>query len=151
VPWRPTCPSVLVSSVIVHLTGPPDPCQHPFGSGMRPYPASYARRPTEGLVMCPGFLLPFGCRHSLLGSSFPRWGVGPSLRSAYRAIPGPHRDSTFRTPELRPGRVPSLPRGRRCSRGRSRVSGGRLPHPSGNVPTPRSNIHHPGLNLTRHH
>jgi len=39
--------------------------------------------------MCPGFLLPFGYRHSLLGSSFPRWGgVGPSLRSAYRAMSG---------------------------------------------------------------
>jgi len=66
-------------------------------------------------------------------------------------MPGPHRDSTFRTYELRPGRVPSLPRGRRCSHGRSRVSGRRLPHPSGNVPAPRPNIHHPGLNLTRNH
>ncbi len=117
---------------------------------MRPYPASYAGRPAEELVIGPGFLLPFGHRRSLLGSSFPRWGVGPSLRSAYRAAPGPHRDSTFRTHELRPGRVPSLPRGRRCSHGRSRVSGRHLPHPSGNVPTPRSNIHHPRLNLTRH-
>ena len=78
-------------------------------------------------------------------------GIGPSLRSAYRTTPGPHRDSTFRTYELRPGRVPSLPRGQRCSHGRLQVSGRRLPHPSGNVPTPRPNIHHPGLNLTRHH
>jgi hypothetical protein len=76
VPWCPTCPSVLVPSVIVHLTGPPDPRRHPFESGMRPYPASYAGLPTEGLVICPGFLLPFGCRHSLLESSFPRWGLG---------------------------------------------------------------------------
>ncbi len=118
---------------------------------MCPCPASYAGRPAEVLVIWPAFLLPFGCRRSLLGSSSPRWGIGPSLRSAYRAMPGPHRDSTFRTHELQPGWVPSLPRGRRCSHGRSRVSGRRLPHPSGNVPAPRSNIHHPGLNLTRHH
>src|SRR5664280_2528307 len=72
VPWCPTYPLVLASSVIVYLTGPPDPRQHPFESDMRPYPASYTGRPTEGLVMCPGFLLPFGCRYSLLGSSFPR-------------------------------------------------------------------------------
>jgi|GEM_PF-3570245 len=78
-------------------------------------------------------------------------GVGLPLRSAYRAVPGPRRDSMFHTHQLRPGRVPSRPRGRRCSHGRSRVSGRRLPHPSVNVPAPRSNIHHPGLNLTGHH
>jgi hypothetical protein len=51
---------------------------------MCPYPVSYAGRPTEGLVICPGFLLPFGHRRSLLRSSISRWGVGPSLRSADR-------------------------------------------------------------------
>ena len=35
--------------------------------------------------MRPGFLPPFGHRHSLLGSSCSRPGTGPSLRSAYRA------------------------------------------------------------------
>jgi hypothetical protein len=34
-----------------------------------------------------------------------------------------HRDSTFRTHELQPGRGASLPRGQRCPHGRSRVSG----------------------------
>jgi len=58
-PWRPTCPSVPVSSVIVASTGLPDLRQHPFGSGMRPYPASYARRPAEGPATRPGFLSPF--------------------------------------------------------------------------------------------
>jgi len=32
----------------------------------------------------PGFLLPFGHRHSLLGPSCAAWGTGPSSRSAYR-------------------------------------------------------------------
>jgi hypothetical protein len=78
--------------------------------------------------------------------------IEPSLRSAYRVVPGPHRDSTFRTHELLPpGRVPSLPRGGRCSHGRLQVSGRRLPHPIGKVPTSRPKIHHPELNLTRHH
>src|ERR1019366_3258561 len=36
VPWRPTCPLVLVLSVIVYLTGPPDPRQHPLRSGHVP-------------------------------------------------------------------------------------------------------------------
>jgi hypothetical protein len=44
--------------------------------------------------MVPGFLLPFGDRHSLAGSSCARWRVGPSLRLAYQvriAFPGLHR------------------------------------------------------------
>ena len=41
----------------------------------------------------PGFLLPFGHRHSLLGSSCARWGIEPSSRSAYRprSLAGPQR------------------------------------------------------------
>ncbi|MEU1598250.1 hypothetical protein ABZ468_36875 [Streptomyces sp. NPDC005708] len=37
----------------------------------------------SGHPRCPGFLLPFGYRHSLLGSSCSRQGVERSLRSAY--------------------------------------------------------------------
>ena len=51
-------------------------------------------------------------------SSDSRRGVGPSLRSAYRArhsCPDLDRVTAFRTRELRPGWVPSIPRGRRCS------------------------------------
>jgi hypothetical protein len=54
-------------------------------------------------------------------SSCSRRGVGPSLRSAYRPRPRAHPDldgvTAFRTRELRPGWVPPLPRGRRCSPG----------------------------------
>jgi hypothetical protein len=76
------------SSVDGHrvLTGPPDPRQHPCGSGQSPYPAGYAGRPAEALAICPGFPLPFGDRRWLLGSSCARWGAGPSLRSAYRTL-----------------------------------------------------------------
>lgn len=42
--------------------------------------------------MVPGFLLPFGDRHSLLEPSCARCGIPPSLRSAYQAASlGPHR------------------------------------------------------------
>jgi hypothetical protein len=67
--------------------GSPDPRQRPFGPGHQArYPASYPGPPAEGAShRCPGFLLPFGHRHSLLGSSCSRPGTGPSLRPAYRA------------------------------------------------------------------
>jgi len=76
------------------------------------------------------------------------------LRSAYRSLlpeAGPHRGSTFHTYELRPGWVPSRPRGRRCSHGWLRISSRRQPHPSGNVPTPRCCFHRPRFAVTRHH
>ena len=72
--------------VIVCLTGSPDPRQRPFGPGhqpgIRPVIRDGQRR---GQPPCPGFLLPFGCRRSLPGSSCSRPGPGPSSRSAYRA------------------------------------------------------------------
>ena len=42
-----------------------------------------AEEPASG----PGFLLPFGHRHSLPGPSCARWGIPPPSRSAYRQIP----------------------------------------------------------------
>jgi hypothetical protein len=49
--------------------------------------------------------------------------------------------STFRIRNMRPGWVPSMPWGRRCSRGRSGAPGRRLPLPSGQPYTP---VEHPG-------
>jgi len=48
-----------------------------------------AEEPVNG----PGFPLPFGCRHSLLGPSCARWGVEPSSRPADRQVApaGPQR------------------------------------------------------------
>jgi len=76
-------------------------------------------------------------------SSDSRRGVGPSLRSAYRvgrSCPDLDRVTAFRTRELRPGWVPSLPRGRRCS---SRTEPRAQPAPAASqrpVLYPRSNI-----------
>ncbi len=81
-------------------------------------------------------------RHSLLGSSCSRPGTGPSLRSADRARPArpdPDGVSTFRTSEIRPGWVPPLPRGRRCSSWPDAVPGRRLPLPSGQSLHPAAN------------
>jgi hypothetical protein len=50
--------------------------------------------PAEVPARRPGFLLPFGRRPSLLGSSCARWGIEPSSRSADRIthrFTGPHR------------------------------------------------------------
>ena len=73
-------------------------------------------------------------------SSCARQGTGPSLRSAYRSLlPGPDPDevATFRAHELRPGWVPSLPRGLRCPHGRQVIPGRRTPPCSGPSLYPR--------------
>ena len=87
-------------------------------------------------------------------SSFVRWGVGPSLRSAYRAPcqgPDPNGVVTFRTHETRPGRVPSIPRGLRCPHGRHGIADRHMPLRNGQSLDPGPTIHQPGLRLTRHH
>ena len=151
-PWRPTCPRVpgLWSSFSsqAHLTA-----SAPFragapGPGIRPV---IRNDRLEGRPSCPGFPLPFGCRHFASRSSCSRRGVGPSLRSAYRAQ-GPDLDgvTAFRTHELRPGWVPSLPRGRRCSSRPSRVLDRRLPLSAASPCTPLPASHRAGLRFTRH-
>ena len=83
------------------LTGSPDPRQRPFGPGHQArYPASYPGPPAEGPASRPGFLLPFGHRHSLAGSSCSRPGTGPSSRSAYRPPHGAGPGRGFHVPHL---------------------------------------------------
>ena len=65
--------------------GLPDHVSALSGPGIRPYPASYPGRPAKVRPSRPGFPLPFGHRHSLLGHPVPAGGPGPSLRSAYRS------------------------------------------------------------------
>ena len=56
-----------------------------------PYPASYPRRPAGGAShSCPGFPLPFGCRHSLLGHQIPAGGLG----LPHGRLTGQHSDRT---------------------------------------------------------
>jgi hypothetical protein len=53
--------------------------------------------------------------------------------------------ATFRTREIRPGRVPSVPRGRRYSHDRRCVSSRRLPFHNGQPLTPQHNNPSRGL------
>ena len=124
------------------------------GPGNRPYPASYPARPAEGPTnICPGFLLPFGCRRWLLGSSCARQGVGPSSRSADRTPPSrpdPDGVTAFPTHELRPDWAPPVSRGRRCSLDRQMIPGRRLPLFHGQPLNPAPTTHQQGLSVTRH-
>jgi hypothetical protein len=73
--------------------------------------------------------------------SIARWGVGPSLRLAYRANPDPNGVVTLHMHEMRPGRVPSIPRGRWCSHGRNRITDRHLPLPCGQSLYPGTTNH----------
>ena len=91
--WRPTCPSVPASCIIGphRLTRPTSaPFRVRAPARIRPVIRDDRRRSRSRR---PGFPLPFGHRHSLLGSSCSRWGVRPSSRSAYRT-----RIDAVRTP-----------------------------------------------------
>jgi hypothetical protein len=142
------------ASIIFLLTGSPDrvsalsrPGTRP---GIRPVVRNDRREEAANVSRFPAaFRLPaFASR-----SSCSRRGVGPSLRSAYRARPlGPDLDgvTTFRTREQQPGWVPSLPRGRRCSSRPSRFLDRRLPLYRGQSLHPAPASHRAGLRLTRH-
>ena len=99
------------------------------------------------------FPLPFGCRHSLLGSSCPAGEVPPSSQSAYQ-YPSldldPDEVSTFHMRQIRPGRVPPIPRG-----GGVHTTGQVPPVDacrfSAASPAPRYCQPSPGLTLTRSH
>jgi len=53
----------------------------------------------------------------LLDRPVPARDLGLPSRSAYQRSLDPYGDSAFRTRELRPGRVPPLPRDRWCPHG----------------------------------
>jgi hypothetical protein len=134
--------------------GPPDHVSTLSGPGICPYPASYPGRPAKARLSRPGFPVAFRPPAFASWSSCARQGTGPSLRSAYRSLlPGPDPDgvATFRAHELRPGWVPSLPRGLRCPHGRQVIPGRRMPPCSGPSLYPRPATHHRRLLITRHH
>ena len=93
------------------------PTSAPFRAGQHARIRPVMRQPFGGgpIHAVPGFLSPFGCRRSLLGSSCARWGVAPSSRSAYRRnrSAGPQRgchvaheqDSTGQGAPFTPGTV----------------------------------------------
>jgi hypothetical protein len=77
----------------------------------------------------PAFLLPFGYRHSLLGRPVPatefRFPYGRPTTTP--RCDGPDGVTTFHTHEIRPGRVPAIPREQRCPRDHRTMLGRRLP------------------------
>src|SRR4029077_15539319 len=118
--YAPCCPTAAAPACLFisgsvcraigsHLTCPSD-FDSPFGSRrvvhqahvsrlspeQTPYPAGY------------GFPSPFGCWPSLLGPSFPAWGLRPSYVGPTGRPPDRNGVSTFRTEEVRPGWMPSL-------------------------------------------
>jgi len=85
-------------------------------------------------------------------SSDSRRGIGPSLRSAYRAKgPDPDGVTTFHTHELRPGWEPPIPRGQRCSSRLKVILSRHLPLPSVQSLHPATTSHLAGPTFTRHH
>jgi hypothetical protein len=80
-----------------------------------------------------------------------RQGCGPSSRLAYQTTNGPDPDgvSMFRTRETRPGWVPPMPRGRRCSPGLVHRFSRRLPLPNGQSLNPAPATHRAGTWITR--
>ena len=149
----PACPSVPVSSVFVSVTGPPDRVSALPGPGTRPGIRPVIRHgQRRGQPSCPGFLLPFGHRHSLLGHPVPARELGlPCGRlTGHYLAPGPGRG--FHVSHLRdttgvgalstPGTAVLSPAG--C-RARPAPAASQRP-----VPAPRSRIPPAGPLITRH-
>ena len=149
---RLTCPRVLTLPGVVlgaHLT-----TSAPFRvracARIRPVVRDGRRRASHDV--------PVSCRLSATGIRFLVI-LCPLGSWAFLAVglpvllPGPDPDgvATFRAHELRPGWVPSLPRGLRCPHGRQVIPGRRMPPCSGPSLHPRPATHHRRLLITRHH
>ena len=101
----------------------------------------------------PAFLLPFGCRHWLLGHPVPARELGlrylrlTGLPMARRTLTGFPRSARVRHGW---GRASSVPRGRRCPPGRGLFPGRRLPLHNGQPLSTRSVNPSRDVDLTRH-
>jgi hypothetical protein len=87
-------------------------------------------------------------------SSLPAGGLGlphGRLTGPCHQEPDPNGIVTLCMQEIRPGRVPSMPRGRWCSHGRNGIIGRHLPLLRGQSLYPGATNHHPGPSVTRHH
>lgn len=129
---------------IMVVAGSPDPRQHPFGSGQRPLSgrlcgAQLAEEPASRRRFPVAFRRPAFASRIILRP--PR--VRPSSRSAHQTRSRLDLDGvvTFRTRQIRPGRVPSVPRGRWCAPARP-GSPGRHPPPHSDRPLPPAETSH---------
>lgn len=95
--------------------------------------------------------MPFGHRHSLLGSSCVRRRIGipHGQPTRHKHHLDPDGVVTFRMRQIRPGRVPSVPRGRWCAPARPNPSGRHLsPHNDRPLP-PAETSHRARVLMTR--
>jgi hypothetical protein len=123
-----------VSLPIVSVTGSPDRVRALSGPGTRPGIRPVIRHGQRRA----SHHVPVSCCLSATGIRFSVT-LFPPGTWAFLTVglpgttwgPDPDGVSAFHTCEIRPGRVPPLPRGRRCSSRPDAVPGWRLPLPSG--------------------
>jgi len=139
------------------VKGPPASRQPAFAAGHQArYPAGYTTSiRSEDRRVRSRFPVAFRPPAFASWASCSRPGIQLSSRSACRPAPrrrppDPDGVSTFHTHEIRPGRVSSLPRGRRCSYDHRCVRGRRLPPLNGRPLPPRYNQPTRDVRLTRH-
>jgi hypothetical protein len=140
--------------IIVVLTGSPDPRLPPFGVGHEPVSGQLCGTAGGGA----SHVVPGSCRLSatgirVLGHPSPAGGLGlpcGRLTGPQPRSPDPNGVVTLHTHEMRPGRVPSIPRGRWCSCGWHRIPSRHLPLRSGQSLHPGTATT-PGSSVTRHH
>jgi hypothetical protein len=140
---------VVIESSQAHLTH----VSTLSSSSVSPHPASSPGRIGGGRRWCPG-----SCRLSatgicLLGHPAPaeQLSLPHGRPSTAKIATDPNGVTTFHTCEIRPGWVPSIPRGQWCPCGRRRI---RQPPPAASlrpVPSPGVTTHQPGASVTRHH
>ena len=132
----------LRSSCLRRLTRP---ASAPFQvRASRPYPASYAETAGGGASI----VLPVSCCLSATGIRFSGR-PAPAGDSAFLTVGLPGTDLrldpigvvTFRMRQIRPGWVPSVPRGRWCAPARPNPSGRHLPPSSGQSLSPAGTSH----------
>ena len=134
--------------------GSPDPRQRPFRPGHQPLSGRLSgdrRRRSQHR----GHRFPVAFRPPAFASRVILRPLGhrPPSRSAYQASSrlDPIGVVTFRMRQIRPGWVPSEPRGRWCAPARPNPSGRHLPPCNGRPLSPAGASHRAGVPMTRRH
>jgi hypothetical protein len=146
--WRLVCPLVGASSSSLS-SGSPDHVRALSGRATKARIRPVIRDDrVEDATILSRFPAAFPLPAFAFWSSCARRGVGLSLRSAYRTSrPDPDGVSTFHTLKMRPGRAPSIARGRWCSSRPTTSIGLHPPQSQRRVPAPRHN--HPSMRGSR--